>query len=827
MDTKRFELSVDQLWHSTDPSIFPPSTADLEPLGRVIGQERAVHSIGFGVEIESQGYNIFAVGVPGSGRTTAVRRFLSQRAEELPVPPEWCYVYNFEDQRRPNALKLPPGRGFDLRDGMDELIEQLRREIPRAFEGEHFEQRRREIIMEMQERQQQLYRELEEYLNERGFDLIRTQMGLNIAPLVDGKPISGEEYQQLPPEEKERFESYRPELQEQFDRTMRQARDLDREAKQAISEITDELAGFVVDNALADLLEHFDDCPNVIEYLNAVRNDIVSNVEKFVSGSEEEQQQQLPAFMRRGQGEGWFQRYKVNVLEESREREHAPVIIEDNPTYHNLIGRIEHRAEFGAMITDFTQIRAGALHRANGGYLVVEAKDILVNPLSWAALKRALRNREIKIEEMAQFWGVVATASLEPEPIPLEVKIVIIGDEMLYQLLFVYDEDFRELFKVKAEFTTRIRRDENTAQEYARFIGELCERENLRHFGPEAVARLYDEAARLSGDQEKVTTRFSAVADLVRESAYWAQKAGHDQVAADDVRRAVGEQIYRLELNKERYLESILDRVVFVDTEGAIVGQINGLSVMQSAGFLFGMPSRITARTFMGRSGVISIEREVKMSGPIHDKGQLILSAYLSHRFAQKKALSMSATITFEQLYSGVEGDSASSTELYALLSTLSGYPIRQDLAVTGSVNQLGQIQPIGGVNAKVEGFFDVCKARGLTGEQGVLIPTANIRHLMLRDDVREAVDAGQFRILAVSTIEEGIELLTGTPAGEPDEDGDYPEGTVYAAVQAKLNQYAERMDEDKDKKEQEEPAPFGTKEEDSEESEPDDDATS
>jgi lon-related putative ATP-dependent protease len=819
MDTKRFELSADQLWHSTDPSLFPRSTAELEPLGRVIGQERAVHSIGFGVEIESQGYNIFAVGVPGSGRTTAVRRFLTQRAAELPVPPEWCYVYNFEDQRRPNALKLPAGRGFDLRDGMDELIDQLRREIPRAFEGEHFEQRRREIIMEMQERQQQFYRELEEYLNERGFDLIRTQMGLNIAPMIDGKPISGEEYQQLPPEEKERFESYRPELQEQFDRTMRQTRELDREAKQAISEITDELAGFVVDNALSELLETFADCPNVIEYLNEVRKDVVANVEQFVSGAEEQQQQQLPAFLRRGQGEGWFQRYKVNVLAESREREHAPVVLEDNPTYHNLIGRIEHRAEFGAMITDFTQIRDGALHRANGGYLVVEAKNILVNPLSWAALKRALLNREIKIEEMAQFWGVVATASLEPEPIPLNVKVVIIGDEMLYQLLYIYDEDFRELFKVKAEFTTRIPRNEETAHDYARFISELCERENLLHFEAEAVARLYDEAARLSGDQEKVTTRFSAVADLVRESSYWAKKAGHALVTADDVRRAVGEQIFRLELNKQRYLENIIDKVVFVDTEGAIVGQINGLSVMQSASYMFGMPSRITARTFMGRSGIISIEREVKMSGPIHDKGQLILSAYLSHRFAQKKALSMSATITFEQLYSGVEGDSASSTELYALLSTLSGYPIRQDLAVTGSVNQLGQVQPIGGVNAKIEGFFDLCKARGLTGEQGVLIPTANVRHLMLRDDVRKAVDEGQFRIMAVSTIAEGIEILTGTQAGEQDEDGNYPEGTVYAAVQARLDRYAELMEPEKDKKED---TPFGTQEEEPEESEPD-----
>ncbi|MBC7234889.1 MAG: AAA family ATPase [Chloroflexi bacterium] len=817
MDIKQFELSADQLWQHTDPALFPASTEELEPLDRVIGQERAVRSIDFGVAIESYGYNIFAVGPPGSGRTTAARNFLTKRAETLPVPPEWCYVYNFEDPRRPNALRLPPGRAFDLRDAMDELVDQLRREIPRAFESEHYEERRREIIMEMQRRQQALYEELERYLRERGFALIRTQMGLNIAPLIDGAPITGEEYQKLPQEVKERFESYRPQLQEAFDRTMRQARELDREARQAIEALNNDVAGFVVDNALTDLQEQYAECPEVLEYLKAVRQDVVDNVENFVQPQEEQAPMPLP-FLRRAVGEGWFTRYKVNVLADARDREHAPVVIEDNPTYHNLIGRIEHRAEFGAMVTDFTQIRSGALHRANGGYLVMEAKNLLVNPLAWSALKRALHNREIKIEEMTQFWGLLATVSLEPEPIPLDVKVVLIGDELLYQLLYFYDEDFRELFKVKAEFTTHVKRDDQMAHDYAQFVGDLCRREKLRHFGPDAMARLYEEASRMSGDQQKVSTRFAPIADLVREASYWASHEGHTLVTADDVCRAVEERIYRLSLIHERFVENIIDGVHFIDTEGAVVGQVNGLSVMQSAEYMFGMPSRITARTFLGKAGVISIDREVKMSGPIHDKGQLILASYLSSRFAQKRSLSMSATITFEQLYSGVEGDSASSTELYALLSALSGYPIKQNLAVTGSVNQFGEVQPIGGVNAKIEGFFSVCKERGLTGDQGVLIPKANVRHLMLRDEVRQAVEKGQFHIYAVSTIEEGIELLTGVPAGTPDEEGNYPEGTVYHAVQAKLDEYAERMKEEgKEEKEEEAPA-FGTQQEEEEE---------
>ncbi len=790
--THRLELTPEQLTRRTDPALFDfASTAELAPLRRVIGQDRAVSAIEFGVEMPGDGYNIFAVGPAGSGRTTAVRQFLDQHAAKRPAPPEWCYVYNFEDARAPRAISLPPGRAVELRNQMARLVERLREEIPRTFEGQPYEDRRRQLLLQMQQRQQALYEELERYLNERNFALIRSQAGLAIAPMLNGEVLTAEAYQKLDPEIKKKYESFRPELQEQFDRAMREARDLDREGRKAIDNINGEIAGFVVDNLIAEMLEAFADCEKVVVFLRAVRDDVVANVDRFMGRDEEPMPLPIPG---RDGGERWFRRYEVNVLSNVPTCNCAPVTVEDNPTYHRLVGRIEHRTEFGTMVTDFTQIRAGALHAANGGYLVLDARQVLTNQLSWEALKRALRNHEIKIEEMAQFYGLVAASTLEPEPIPLDVKVVLIGDPALYQLLAAYDEDLRELFKIKAEFVTLIDREEDHLRDYAQFAGDLCRREGLRHLDPSGVARLVDEASRLVSDQGRMTTRFSAVADIVREASFWAGRAERELITAEDIVSAVEAGRKRLDYLAERYRQSITDGTVLIDTEGAVVGQINGLSVAQTAEFAFGMPSRVTARTFLGRAGVASIDREVKMTGPIHDKGQLILSSYLASRFAQRHSLSVAASLTFEQSYGGIEGDSASSTELYALLSSLAEAPIKQSLAVTGSVNQFGQVQAIGGVNAKIEGFFDLCQERGLTGDQGVLIPASNVRHLMLRDDVTAAVREGRFHIHAVSTIEEGIELLTGVPAGEADENGDYPEGTIYHRVQRKLDAYREAL---------------------------------
>jgi lon-related putative ATP-dependent protease len=811
VDKPSCELRPEQLRRRTDVSSFSfASTAELAPLQRVIGQPRALRAIDFGTDIANPGYNIFVVGLPGSGRTTVVRQFLQEQASERPVPAEWCYVYNFDDPRHPRALSLPPGRASQLGREMDEMLQQLQQEIPRAFEGEYYEGRRREISLELQRQQQELLQDLERYLKDRGFALIRSQMGLSIAPMVDGQVLSAEDYDKLDAETKKRFEAYRGELQEQYDKTMRQTRDLDRQAKEKIDGIIHELSGFVVDHLLAEIRDKFTDCSQVLTYLDAVRKDVVENPANFTPSAQQEEAGPLN-MLARSSRESSLNRYKVNVIRADCTEGCAPVVMEDNPTYYNLFGRIEHRAEFGAMVTDFMQIRAGALHRANGGYLIVEAKDLLTNPLAWEGLKRALKNAEIKIEDMSQFYGMVATVTLDPEPIPLDVKLAIIGDERLYEMLYVYDEDFRELFKVKAEFSSIMPREPQSDQDYASFIGDVCRRESLRHFDPSAVARVIDEGSRMAEDQGRVTTRFAQVVDLIREAAFWSGRAGRDVVTGQDVRSAVDERVYRLSNFFERYVESIQDGIVLIDTSGEVVGQVNGLSVVSLANYEFGMPSRITVETFLGKSGVISIDREVKMSGPIHDKGQLILASYLTARFAQQRSINMSATLTFEQNYSGIEGDSASSTELYALLSRLSGAPIKQNLAVTGSVSQFGQVQAIGGVNAKIEGFFGVCKARGLTGDQGVLIPASNVRHLMLRDEVVDAVAEGKFHVYAVNKIEEGIEILTGVPAGAVDEKGDYPAGTIYGLVQQKLAQYADAMKEDGGgEEEEEEPALHG-----------------
>ncbi len=800
MAKKSIELSVEQLRRKTDPATLGvTSTEETVALDHIIGQDRAVRAIDFGINMPSDKYHIVAVGPPGSGRTSVVKQFLDERAERKGCPGDWCYVHNFEDPRRPKSLSVPAGRAAILQREMEDLVSQIKEDIPRTLEGELYEQRRREITLGYQQKQQALLEDLQKYVSERGFALIQSQMGLHIAPVVDGKALTSEEYDQLDVETRQQLESHRPELTEQFEKTMRMTRQFDRQRRQDVEEMRQELVGFVADQIMADTRALFADCPKVGDYLDAVRRDVVEHADEFMPRDESSQ---LPMPSMRPARDDWPRRYQVNVLASYDPDSCAAVVLEDNPTYQNLVGRIEHRAEFGAMITDFTQIRAGALHRANGGYLIVEAKDLLTNPLAWDGLKRALRNQQIKIEESAQFYGLVSTASLEPEPIPLDVKVVMIAEEWLYQALNSADEDFREQFKVKAEFHTTMPRNGDTAQDLAAFVGSVCREEGLPHFRAEAVARIVDEAARLAEDQEKLTTRLAGVQDIVEQAAYWATRAERTLVSAEDVVHAIDERRYRLGHMAERYRDRIQEGVILINTTGSAVGQVNGLSVLQLSDFMFGIPSRVTARTFAGRAGVVSIDREVKMSGPIHDKGQLILSAWLASRFAQERPISMSGTLTFEQSYSGVEGDSASSTELYALLSSLSGISLRQDLAVTGSVNQAGEIQAIGGVNAKIEGFFDVCKAQGLTGSQGVLIPASNVRHLMLRDDVLEAAAAGRFHVYAVSTVQEGIELLTGVAAGEADERGVYADETVFGRVQTRLAEFAKKAEKKKDEQE-------------------------
>ncbi|MBC7222990.1 MAG: AAA family ATPase [Anaerolineae bacterium] len=789
------------------------STAELPELTEIIGQERATRAIEFGIDIPCYGYNIYAMGPPGAGKTTTIMTFLQRKARTQPVPSDWAYVNNFENPDHPNAIRMPPGTASKFSRAVDEMLETLQTELPRAFESSNYDEHRRRLTQEIQAQQAAKLQELEEWVSQRGFALLRGPAGLIVAPVQDGEVVSPEQYAQLPPERRAQWEKMRPEVQERLEQTMRQVRELEKEARNRLRNLDQEIAAFTLRHHMEALLAEFGEMEEVAAFLQAVEKDLVRNVHLFKrpapGAGEGEPEGPLPSRLL-GQGSP-YDRYRVNVLVDNGRLEGAPVVLETNPTYQNLVGRIEHRAQFGTLVTDFSMIRPGALHRANGGYLVLDARAVLSNPLAWDALKRALRNQEIRIEEVSQQMALISTVSLTPEPIPLDVKVVLIGDPTTYYLLYSLDPQFEKLFKVRADFSTEMDWTRENVEKVARFIRARCEEENLLHFDLGAVARVVEYSARLVENQRKLSTRFARVADIVREASYWAKRNGRDLVTAADVDQAVGEWVYRSNRLEEMLRERIAEGTILVDTHGEVVGQVNGLSVIQLGDYEFGRPNRITARTYLGSKGLVNIEREVKMSGRIHDKGVLILVGYLGGKYAQQVPLQFSASICFEQAYEGVEGDSASSTELYALLSSLSGLPIKQGIAVTGSVNQRGQIQPIGGVNQKIEGFYEVCKIQGLDGTQGVIIPKQNVHNLMLREEVVQAVAEGKFHIWPVETVDQGIEILTGVPAGELQEDGTYPEGTVNFLVVQGLRRLAETLQkfgkEEAERKEPEENA--------------------
>ncbi len=780
------ELSAEQLCRTCDPAEFNfKSTAELEPLTEIIGQPRATRAIGFGIEIPSYGFNVFALGPAGAGKTTTVRQFLEPRAAIQPQPSDWCYVNNFANPYRPRALELPAGRGTAFRRDMANLVKRLQDEIPRAFDTEAYQDRRQQLVREFQKQRSTKFSQLENFARERGFTIVQSPMGLMLAPMLQGRILDQQQFEALDPDLKERLRAQEQAIQEALERTLREVRDLEKEAQARLEQLDREVAAFAVDHHLADLKERYADCPGVLAYLDEVREDIIGNVEDFRRA--ERDQEAGP-----GAGRPDLSRYEVNLIVDNGQTRGAPIVVERNPTYSNLVGRVEHKVQFGALITDFTMIKPGALHHANGGYLVVEAAEVLKNPFAWDALKRALRDGMVCPEEMGTEMRVMRTATLDPEPIPLRVKVILTGDARTYYMLYNLDDEFRELFKVVADFDVQMDRTPEALEQYARFIATRCQEENLRHLTADAVARVVEYSSRLVEDQHKLSTRFSDIADIVREASYWAGQNGHDVVTGDDVAQAIRERMYRYSRLEERIRELIADGTIRVDTEGAVVGQVNGISILRMGDYEFGKPSRITATTYAGKDGVVNIDREVKLSGPIHDKGMLILISYLGSKYAQQQTLTLSASLVFEQAYEEVEGDSASSAELYALLSSLSGLPLDQGIAVTGSVDQAGNVQPVGGVTRKVEGFFDVCRVKGLTGKQGVIIPHQNVRNLMLREDVVEAVRQGKFHIWPIKTIDEGLEILTGVPAGELQPDGTYPEGTVNARVMGRLSKLAE-----------------------------------
>lgn len=721
-----------------------------------------MRALQFGLGISSFGFNIFVSGLPGTGRTTAVKGFLEEVASTKSVPSDIVYVYNFQEPSRPNAILLPAGTARNFQADMKTLLEGARKEIRLAFDSEEYANKREEITRVLQMQKETLQTRVAEKAREQGFVIQQTPMGIMTVPLKDDQLLKEEDFLKLSQAERDEIMQRQKVLQAEIETAIRQAKGIEKKINEELLKLDRQVALYSFSILLNELKEKYKDLSEVETYLTQVQEDILEHLAQF--RGEEENSSNLPAAAAKDR---FYNRYEVNVLVEHNPDNGAPVVIELNPTYTNLFGRIENEAMFGTLVTDLTLVRSGSLHRANGGYLVLPADDVLRAPLAWDSLKRALRNREITIEDASERLGLLSTRSLQPEAIPLDVKVILIGQPMLYQLLLVYDEDFSELFKVKADFDSRMERTSESIHDYIGFVSSVCQNNRLKHLDCSGLANLVEYGSRLADDQTKLSTRFGELTDVIREANFYAVADGVELVTAGHVSKAIEERQYRSALTQEKLQEMTRRNVLMIDVDGRKIGQVNGLAVMGMGDMAFGHPSRITAAVGVGREGVVDIERQAEMGGPTHTKGVLILAGYLTERFAQDKPLSLSARLVFEQNYSGVDGDSASSTELYAILSALAEAPINQGIAVTGSVNQKGEVQAIGGVNEKVEGFFEVCKMKGLTGFQGVMIPHANESNLMLKANVIEAVREGKFHIWSVATIEEGIEVLTGIPAAE------------------------------------------------------------
>jgi len=775
------------------------STAELEPVDELIGQKRALSAIEFGTRIGHDGFNIFALGPTRSGRHGAIRKLLERKAAPEPVPDDWVYVNNFTNPDRPKAIRLPSGVGLKLKAAMAELIDDLSAALPSTFDSEDYRNRRKAIDDEFEASQEKAFEGLRQKAQGESVGILRTPMGFALAPLSAGQVVKPEEFNALPTAQRQAIENKIVALQEDLERILKNVPVLERERRRKIRKLNADIAEMVVGLSISEIGGRFAGNEDIKSYLLEVRNDLIGNAELFLRPQQDEDEHPFDALRPNGFRHPAFYRYAVNVLvshcpdkDQPAPACGAPVVSEEHPTLAKILGHIDHRSLMGALVTDFTMIKAGAMHRANGGYLVLDALRVLTEPFVWEALKRCLRNKRVEISSVAEELSLVTTVSLAPDSIPLALKVVLVGERFLYYLLASLDPEFENLFKVQADFEDVTERSPEAVALFARLMGSIARQERLPPLSAAAVARLVEQAAREAEDAERLTLRVGVLADILREAHHWANAQKRDLIEAGDVDRAIDERRYRSERLRDRSLEGVTRDIVMIDTDGEVVGQINGLSVLSIGTLSFGRPTRITARVRMGTGKVVDIEREVELGGPLHSKGVLILSSFLATHYALPVPMSLWASLVFEQSYGGVEGDSASSAELYALLSAIADAPIRQSLAVTGSVNQLGQIQAIGGVNEKIEGFFDICKVRGLTGRQGVLIPDANRKHLMLRHDVVTAVSEGKFNVYAVKTIAEGFALLTGTPAGTRGADGKFPDGTLNARVEEKLLAFAE-----------------------------------
>ncbi|MCR4441833.1 MAG: ATP-binding protein [Peptococcaceae bacterium] len=759
---RQWELKPEQLRNSCDTSVFPfKTTKDIEPFDGIAGQERAAEALEFGLKIRKYGYNIFITGATGTGRNKYSQSLVKQFAAQEPKPPDWCYLYNFEKPDHPRVVSLPAGMGREFREDMRKLIKQVMNIIPQALASERYNKEKSKFLQELQEKQNQVLASLNETARQLGFALKNTEKGIVTVPLnSEGRPMGEDEFEKLSDDDTRRIDEKSKELNMIILDTFKKLKDLEKGSQEELDRLEKRVVLSAIEDTFEKHKEKYAQYDKIGQYIEDVLKDIMKNLRLF-KDKEEKAGLELLLF-KDEKVRDFTHRYQVNLLIDNGKTEGAPVVVETNPTYYNLVGKVEYETQLGILTTDFMKIKPGSLHRANGGYLILQCRDLFTNIYSWNALKRALKTEKIIMENIGEQMGVIPTSTLKPEPIPLKVKVIVIGSEWEYRLLYQYDEDYRKLFKIKADFDVEMERTAGNVDKLARIICYHCKRENLRPFSSSALARIVEYSSRMADNQEKLSVRFNDLVEILYEADTWAELEKAATVTEEHVKKAIRKKIYRANKIEQKLRELIEKGVILIDTGEKTVGQVNGLAVYDLGEYSFGKPSRITVNTYVGKRGIINIEREVKLSGPIHDKGVLILSGYLGEKFGARFPLSFSASICFEQSYEGVEGDSASSAELYGLLSSLSGVPVKQGIAVTGSVNQKGAIQPIGGVNQKIEGFFQVCKIKGLTGEQGVIIPHQNIKNLMLDDEVIEAVKEGKFHVYAVKTIEEGIEILTG-----------------------------------------------------------------
>ncbi len=788
------ELPADKASNNLpDRSFECRSTKDMLPLDEIVGQERAVRALQMGLRIKEKGFNIFVSGMPGTGKKTAITNFIEELSQKKEVPPDWCYVNNLHDETRPNALSLPAGKGKKLKEMMEKFVEKVPSALRDAFTSKEYAERRTRTMKTIEDERREYTGRISKMTSEAGFQVQQSPIGMVLVPLVNGKPISPEEMGTLSPETRKEFEKAQDELQTKIQDVLRSLLEVEKKAEEASKKLNREVATYVMAPLLQPLREAFKDSDEVPQFLNEVTEDILDNLAPILRGNQEERPEgilfRLPA-------PDPMRKYGVNLIVDNSDLKGAPIIIEMNPSYYRFFGAAEKEARFGALVTDYTMIRAGSSHKANGGFLVVPAEGILLDPVMWWALKQTISNQVLEIEDKETRLGYMATRSLRPEPIPFDAKVIILGDPMVYDLLFNLDKDFRELFKVKAEFDTVMDRTSENIQKYGAFACGLSQKEGLLHLDPSGLAALIDYSSRLVEDQEKLSTRFAEISDILREANFYALEEGSEVISRKHIDRQREEKIHRSDLIQQKIEELISRGVFLIDIDGEKVGQVNGLAVLSTGDYAFGRPNRITATVGVGRGGITDIERIAQMGGPTHTKGVMILGGYLNQRYARNHPLSINARLVFEQSYSGVEGDSASSAELYAIISTLSGAPIKQYLAVTGSVNQNGEVQAIGGVNEKIEGFYEVCKNAGLTGRQGCVIPESNVQNLMLKQEVIDAIRAGRFHIFPVKTIDEGIEVLTGKKAGRKLPDGTFEKGTINDIVDVRLAEMAEKVKE-------------------------------